>query len=213
MNVQETLTQIDHIMTEVDLELYQWQTDLDMMSFIGVNATVELWTNDHPPRVVTKDVLSQAAGKELRVMHHIDGEWTKVGTAKVDAHGQIFASIDRDIPGITDGVYNHFSLGHDGGVRPLPADQNLWPDGRMLATPALGKPLTIRGLHEAIAKEEERNKRRAEIWNHEPLVTRMAKEAAKNEEHLSERAAARREWLNKTDTKLENHPFFDKEND
>lgn len=208
MNVQETLAQIDHIMTEVDLELYQWQTDLDFMSFIGVNATVELWTNDDPPRVVTKDVLSQAAGKELRVMHFIEGEGrVQVGIATVNENGILVASIDRDIPELRTSM--NFSLGSDMTIKPAPVLPKNPP------FEGLNKPLTIRGLHETIAE---------------------------NEEHLSERAAMRREWLNKTHTKvhdaarridlglykthskdvvdklreidLENHPFFDnKEND
>lgn len=213
MNAQETLAQIDHIMTEVDLELYQWQTDLDFMSFIGVNATVELWTNDDPPRVVTKDVLSQAAGKELRVMHFIEGEGrVQVGTATVNENGILVATIDRDIPELR--TSRNFSLGSDMSIRPVPAVEKYpSPFDNHIHYPGSNEPLTIRGLHEAIAK---------------------------NEEHLSERAAARREWLNKTHTKvhdaarridlglykthsqkvvdklreddLENHPFFDKEN-
>lgn len=163
MNVQETLAQIDHIITEVDLELHDWQEALDMMSFIGLNASIELWTDDVPPQIITKDTLKNAVGKEVRVMHNIDGAWTKVGTAKVGANGEIFASVDRDIPGITDGFHNHFSLGNDGGLRPFGALAHfeMASDGSVkqnipLNPPFEGqnKPLTIRGLEEAIAKIE-----------------------------------------------------------
>lgn len=101
MNVQETLTQIDHIMTEVDLVLWQWQTDLDMMSFLGVNATFELWTTDIPPRLVTKDVLAQAAGKELRVMKYHYGNRVQIGTAVIDGNGALA----------------HFTMDKDGNVK------------------------------------------------------------------------------------------------
>ena len=102
--------ELEHAITEIDLELHQWQEDLDMMSFIGYNASVELWTNDDPPRVITKDVLAQAAGKELRVMHHIDGEWTKVGTAKIDENGLLTAEIEKDVPELRKGTLSGVSI-------------------------------------------------------------------------------------------------------
>jgi hypothetical protein len=98
VNIQEILAQIDRAVTEIDLVLHQWQEDLDMMSFIGSNATFELWTNDIPPRLVTKDVLGQAAGKELRVMNYLDGEPRQVGTAVIDENGTIKATLTEDVP-------------------------------------------------------------------------------------------------------------------
>lgn len=122
MNAQETLAQIDHIMTEVDLVVYEWQEAVDMMSFIGYNASFELWTNDDPPRLVTRDVLAQAAGKELRVMHRIEGKWTPIGSAVVDKNGQVQVSITKDVPELTAGVMDAFSIDRHGGVHPLPRE-------------------------------------------------------------------------------------------
>lgn len=126
-HARETLNQINRAITEIDLVLHQWQEDLDMMSFIGVNATFELWTTDIPPRLVTKDVLSQAAGKELRVMHRVDGAWTKVGTAKVDKNGLLTAQIERDVPELLVGLLNAFSIDEWGAWKPLPSQRALEP--------------------------------------------------------------------------------------
>lgn len=174
MNVQEILAQIDHAITEIDLVLHQWQEDLDMMSFIAYDVQFELWTNDDPPRVITRDVLSQAAGKELRVMHHVNGAWTQVGSAKIDGDGNLSATIDKDIPELRP-TNVHVSLGFKGEAfwNPLPSERALGPiahftmreDGSVFDNvrkqefmpPRLGKPLTIRGLEEAIAKYEKRN--------------------------------------------------------
>lgn len=123
MNAQEILAQIDHAITEIDLLLHEWQEGLDMMSFLGVNATFELWTNDIPPRLVTKDVLAQAAGKELRVMHHVDGAWTKVGTATVDVNGLLTARIEKDVPELRKGLRNAYSIRETEMWKPLPSEK------------------------------------------------------------------------------------------
>lgn len=117
MNAQEILAQVDRIITEVDLVLYEWQEAVDMMSFIGVNATFELWTNDHPPRLVTKDVLSQAAGKELRVMNYLGGgKPVQIGTAVIDENGMIQATITEDVPELR--PVRHFSVSTRGKMIP-----------------------------------------------------------------------------------------------
>jgi len=117
VNVQEILAQIDHAITEIDLVLHQWQEDLDMMSFIAYDASFELWTSDIPPRLVTSDVLSQAAGKELRVMHFLDGRRLQIGTATINQDGTMIARIDKDVPELR--TKTHFSLGHRGEFLPI----------------------------------------------------------------------------------------------
>lgn len=127
--VAKVLMMCEHAVTEIDLILHDWQEATDMMSFIGSNASFALWTNDIPPRLVTKDVLAQAAGKELRVMHHIDGEWTKIGTAQVDGDGKITATIEKDIPELRVGMFNRFSVGHRGEWKPLPSERAFESEG------------------------------------------------------------------------------------
>lgn len=128
MNAQETLAQIDHIMTEVDLEIYQWQDDLDMMSFIGIEVIVPmmLWTNDDPPLVVTLSNMEDTLINDrrgVRVMHHKDGEWGQIGTAEVDVYtGIIHMDITEDVPMLRDGVIGAagFALTNHGPLRARP---------------------------------------------------------------------------------------------
>lgn len=184
MNVQEILAQIDRAITEVDLVLHQWQEDLDMMSFIYVDASIELWTNDDPPRVVTPAVLAQAAGKELRVMNYLDGKPVQVGTAVVDENGMIQATLTEDIPQLRprNEFYSvassvaHFEMDKDGNVKQYLPKINPPFEG-------LNKPLTIRGLKEAIEKAE---KPRLRSWG-----------------GLS---------FDELEDHLKKNPFFDKEN-
>lgn len=150
MNAQEILAQIDHAITEIDLVLHQWQEDLDMMSFIGSNAQFEMWTNDDPPQIIAKDALDKSVGKEVRVMHHVNGEWTQIGTATIEAGGKIRATITEDVPELRAGMTNGVSIDQDGEMKPLPAIPMHPP------FEGLNKPLTIRGLHEAIARAEAR---------------------------------------------------------
>lgn len=151
MDVQETLTLIDHILTEIDLELYQWQEAADMMSFIGYNASFELWTNDNPPvkitSAITTEALVAAAGKELRVMNYLNGEATQVGTAVIGPDGIIAAKITEDIPELRDGMFNAFSISSTGAMKPLPAHPPF---------EGLNKPLTIRGLEKIIREIDEK---------------------------------------------------------
>ncbi len=125
MNVQETLAQIDHAITEIDLALHEWQEGLDMMSFIYVDVSFELWTNDDPPRLVTAAVLAQTAGKELRVMHIIEGKPTQVGTAVVNSNGILEASITKEVPGLTDAGPMSFSVDREDIWKPLPSERAL----------------------------------------------------------------------------------------
>lgn len=121
MNEQEILTQIDHIITEVDLELHQWQEDLDMMSFIGINAEMAMWTDEVPPRIVTArniTLLPLQGITDVKVMHFTKDGWTKVGTAKISETGNFIAKLDHDIPGITDVNYD-FSLDNVGNMKPV----------------------------------------------------------------------------------------------
>lgn len=154
MDAQETLAQIDFMMNVIDLEMRKWWEALDMMSFIGQDVPLMLWTNDDPP---TKLPMSQLPNlleyniHEVRVMHLKDGEWGEVGTAKLDHKtGEIVAAFD----GSRHGPLAHFEMDKDGNVK-----QNF----RINYPPFEGfnKPLTIREvLDEAIAKEEQRRQNR-----------------------------------------------------
>lgn len=124
--VKDTLLEIDNIMADIDSELWRWQTDLDMMSFIYVNASFELWTNDDPPVRITSEVMTEAlvkaAGKELRVMHYKDGKPTQVGTAVIAPDGTVAAKIDKNVPGLA-----HFHMREDGSVYDNYAGEEIVP--------------------------------------------------------------------------------------
>lgn len=149
MNAQETLAQIDHIMTEVDLVVYEWQEAVDMMSFIGYNASFELWTNDDPPvkitNAITTEALVAAAGKELRVMNYLNGEPTQVGTAVISPDGTIVAKLTEDVPELQ-GPVAHFSMSREGVVQQW---RSIYPPFE-----GLNKPLTVRGLEEIVSKAD-----------------------------------------------------------
>jgi len=208
MNVQETLAQIDHIMTEVDLELYEWQTATDMMSFLGTNATFAMWTNEVPPRVVTSKnitLLPFQGIEEVRVMHFTEEGWSKVGTARIDGYGNFEARLDHDIPGLTD-TGLACSIDESGKMFPLPAFPKHPP------FEGLNKPLTIRDLHEAIAKLEAEQPRiageygiKGMRWGQHP---QKKIDLGLYKTHSEEVVDKLRE------NELENHPFFNnKEND
>lgn len=124
MNPQEILVEIDHMMTEIDLLFYEWQTGLDMMSFAGQDVPLKLWTNDEPPIVVTLSNMENTLKNPVRVMHYKDGEWGQVGTAVLDpADGTIKATITESVPELKYGVIGDFSIGHDGEWKVEPAER------------------------------------------------------------------------------------------
>lgn len=98
MNAQEILTQIDHAFTEIDLVLHEWTEAVDMMSFIGQDVPLKLWTNDTPPVVLELTDfpnLLACQDQDVRVMHFRDGEWTRVGSARVNRmSGRLIATIE-----------------------------------------------------------------------------------------------------------------------
>lgn len=190
MDVEAALKWCDEVITEVDLELYQWTTDLDMMSFIGQEIPLRLWTHDDPPIVMelTNFTNTLPANKPVRVMHHVDGEWTQVGTAEIDPKtGMLLGTLTQEVPELTEhivggfsihdeeGPFAHFHINRDGD----------WKQNYPIHPPfeSLNKPLTVRGLEEIITKAE------AQAQRHNRFITNMSVE----------------------DTHLEKHPFFDKE--
>lgn len=209
MNAQETLAQIDHMMTEIDLALYQWQTDLDMMSFIGQDYPLRLWTNDDPPMIMT---LAEAPNllkndyREVRVMQRQDGVWTKVGTAQLNPmSGRLIANIEDEevvkkiqgpIPAMSFGDRStYFNVDEDGEFRRL-LPLNPPFEG-------LNKPLTIRGLEEAIAKEEKQREGR-QSWLDDlskKVNDKINRDFIYTEQNL---------WP-ADDEELNNHPFFIKD--
>lgn len=172
MNAQETLAQIDHIMTEVDLVVYEWQEAVDMMSFIGSNAQFAMWTDEIPPRVVTAKnigLLPLQGIHEVRVMHFTEDGWAKVGTAKIGVDGNFIATIDREVPGLTD-IKTDFSVSDEGALFSLPAKKGVdWDIDNNIPlkdNPAwnppfegLNKPLTIRGLEKIIDEIDDKIER------------------------------------------------------
>lgn len=115
MDVEAALKWCDEVITEVDLELYQWTTDLDMMSFIGQEIPLRLWTHDDPPIVMelTNFTNTLPANKPVRVMHHVDGEWTQVGTAEIDPKsGMLLGTLTQEVPELTEHIVGGFSI-HD----------------------------------------------------------------------------------------------------
>lgn len=116
----ELLAAIDHEMMLMDINLMEWQGHLDMAALAGVGQPLELWTDDIPPRVITKETLSKAAGKPVRVMHMQDGEWGQVGTGKIDAEGNLTAEITEDVPQLMLNTLRHFSLRRDLPLEPSP---------------------------------------------------------------------------------------------
>jgi hypothetical protein len=211
MDVQDALQWCDQVITEVDLELYQWTTDLDMMSFIGQEIPLRLWTNDDPPVVMELSNFKNTlpANKPVRVMHHVNGEWTQVGSAEIDpATGMLLGTLTQEVPELTRGVVGgfsvhseegplaHFHINRDGDWKQnVPIHPEFDPE-KHWAVPAnvwreaanfppfegLNKPLTVHGLDKIIAEIEEAPKK---------FITNMSVE----------------------DTHLEHHPFFDKEKD
>ena len=124
----------ERLLTEMDINLHEWQEIMDMMSFLAVDASFALWTNDIPPRLVTPSILAEAAGKELRVISYLGETPTQVGTAVVGKDGHITATITEDVPELRDGMMNAFSISRDGRLASRAAKKNTEfinePDGR-----------------------------------------------------------------------------------
>jgi hypothetical protein len=78
----ETLAAIEHAMTEIDLILWTWQTDLDMMSFIGQDATMQF-----TPASDSTDVLIV---KRVPLIREEDGKRHVIGVAEVDRNSGVF---------------------------------------------------------------------------------------------------------------------------
>lgn len=114
----DLLAALDHEMMQMDIHLMEWRGHLDMAALAGVGMPLELWTDDDPPRRVTKDVLTQAAGKEVRVMLRKDGAWGQVGTGAIDANGIFTAEITEDVPELSLQTLRHFSLRRDLPIEP-----------------------------------------------------------------------------------------------
>jgi hypothetical protein len=131
MNAWELLAKIDHEMMMVDVDLMEWQGHLDMAALAGVGMPLELWTDDDPPRRITKDVLAQAAGKPVRVMLRKDGAWGQVGTGMIDSEGNFSADITEDVPELSLNTLRHFSLRRD-----LPAEPSAYET--LVAMPGSG---------------------------------------------------------------------------
>jgi hypothetical protein len=69
---QQILAKIDQVMTEVDAELWTWQTDIDMMSFIGQDIPIRVYT----PEPVEDVVLTAQRVPALKMK--IEGNWVPI---------------------------------------------------------------------------------------------------------------------------------------
>lgn len=71
MDQLKILAEIDHALTEVDLILWTWQTDLDMMSFIGQDIPIRVYEAE------PKDV--DMTFKRVPTLNiKTDGEWVEI---------------------------------------------------------------------------------------------------------------------------------------
>lgn len=121
MNARDTLALVDHILFAVDQELKQWWEALDMMSFIGQDVPMKLWTNDDPPITVTLANMKNTLlpEKPVRVMHFKDGEWGQVGTAVLDPNtGVVKATVTEDIPELRMGANDAYHIEPRGNLEP-----------------------------------------------------------------------------------------------
>lgn len=99
MDQQQILANIDHAMTEIDLALWNWQTDLDMMSFIGQDIPVRILTptdvldvtyTRHPlPAMQGKIEIVEAAAKPEKItrvplVKYVGRDRIVIGIADVD---------------------------------------------------------------------------------------------------------------------------------
>lgn len=115
----DLLAEIDRALTLMDIDLMEWRGHLDMAALAGVGMPVELWTDDDPPRVITREVMPEAAGKEVRVMLRKDGKWGQVGTGTIDANGNFAAEITEEVPELSMHALRHFSLRRNLPTEPL----------------------------------------------------------------------------------------------
>lgn len=128
MNEWETLAEIDHAMMQVDIDMMEWQGNLDMAALAGVGEPFELWTDDDPPvKVTAVNAEETLIGKKpVRVMHFVNGMRTQVGTAEIDPKtGALSATITKAVPGVTERILNEFSIDREGRWNWLPAYQDL----------------------------------------------------------------------------------------
>lgn len=122
MKSKDVLALCEYILTEMDIDLMEWQSHLDMMSLAGVGLPpLELWTDDDPPVIVTTENAEEHAGKEIRVMAFTDGEWGKIGDAQVDHSGKIRVLLNKKAPV---SVYEELTRTPGSGVVEMPDPEN-----------------------------------------------------------------------------------------
>jgi hypothetical protein len=93
MDQQQILADIEHVMTEIDLVLWTWQTDLDMMSFIGQE--VPMRTYEPPADWVAEQVDLQV--KRVPLVRYTDGNRVVIGVAEVNENsGVMKAHVNRE---------------------------------------------------------------------------------------------------------------------
>jgi hypothetical protein len=145
-DLRNVVTALEHIITEMDIDLQAWQGHLDMVSLAGVGISkFELWTNDDPPKKVTPANVEETLidKKPVRVMHRINGQWDQIGTAEIDPRtGALSASITKPIPEITVGILKDFTINSLGGMVFSSAYQALasTPGSGVVEIPRVGIP-------------------------------------------------------------------------
>jgi hypothetical protein len=115
MNEWETLAEIDHAMMQVDIDMMEWQGHLDMAALAGVGQPFQVWTNDDPPVVVTKENFEDQAGKTVRLMTFSGGEWSKIGDGTMTPSGKFQVWVPKTV-----GPYEHLVSTEGSGVVEIP---------------------------------------------------------------------------------------------
>lgn len=123
MKSKDVLALCEHILTEMDIDLMEWQGHLDMTSLAGVGLPqLELWTDDDPPVIVTVENAEEHTGKQIRVMAFTDGGWGKIGDAQVDHSGKIRVLLNKEAPV---SVYEELARTPGSGVVEMPDPEEL----------------------------------------------------------------------------------------
>lgn len=102
--MQRIMNEIDHAMTEIDLTLWNWQTDLDMMSFIGQEISMKLYKAEDYDPVEIMTV------RRVPLVKHVAGERIVIGAADVDLNSGVVQAVIGDQYAEIVGIPGSFSI-------------------------------------------------------------------------------------------------------
>jgi hypothetical protein len=186
--IEAVLHALETIMTEVDLELWQWQADIDMLVFAGQSVPLVLWTE------------GSRIGEGWARLHHDDSALTMVAES-IQPAGELFRRLEDQRE-----VVKYFDEPRD----PLPlvmykdgkreeigfAEYTVLPNGDIVARGEVTK--FIPELHEPVQHFSMGFDEEGEI-DYEGYEARNR--------HLPQKSWAKRVSLN-----IDNHPFFKEDN-